>query len=132
MHEVRSFVPRIEPRRATAGHERDEIGESSCETRDVGAMLTFPAWTGLVKDLAFDASGRWLAFAGADSDLPLWDLTLLHEGLAGRGTGLGSAPAQGRPCSRIRTRGLATLVCRAGRRARDDSPGRIRAASPDL
>jgi WD40 repeat protein/tetratricopeptide (TPR) repeat protein len=47
--------------------------------------LTFPAWTGVVKDLAFDASGRWLAFAGADSDVALWDLGRVHDELAAVG-----------------------------------------------
>ena len=57
-------------------------GGSSCKMpRTFEPWFTFPTWTGLVKDLAFDASGRWLAFAGADSEIALWDLTLLHEGL---------------------------------------------------
>ncbi|QEH34977.1 Serine/threonine-protein kinase pkn5 [Aquisphaera giovannonii] len=45
-------------------------------------LLTFPAWTGTVKDLAFDATGRWLAIAGADSDVGLWDLVLVRDELA--------------------------------------------------
>ena len=49
------------------------------------ALLTFPAWTGLVKDIGFDASGRWLAFAGSDSDLCLWDVGMVHDELAALG-----------------------------------------------
>ncbi len=49
------------------------------------ALLAFPAWTGVVKDLGFDASGHWLAFAGADSDIDLWDLEMLHDELAAAG-----------------------------------------------
>jgi eukaryotic-like serine/threonine-protein kinase len=48
-------------------------------------LLTLPAWTGMVKDLAFDATGRWLAIAGADSDVGLWDLGLVHDELAAVG-----------------------------------------------
>ena len=48
-------------------------------------LLTLPPWTGIVKDLAFDASGRWLAIAGADSDVGLWDLGLVREELAALG-----------------------------------------------
>jgi hypothetical protein len=36
----------------------------------------------MVKELAFDATGRWLAIAGADSDVGLWDLELVHSELA--------------------------------------------------
>jgi WD40 repeat protein/serine/threonine protein kinase len=48
-------------------------------------LLTFPPWTGMVKSVAFDSAGRWLAVAGADSDVGLWDLELVHEGLATMG-----------------------------------------------
>jgi WD40 repeat protein len=48
-------------------------------------LLAFPAWVGVVRDLAFDPSGRWLAFAGADSDLSLWDLNAVRDELAGMG-----------------------------------------------
>jgi WD40 repeat protein len=48
-------------------------------------LLTLPPWTGMVKDLAFDATGRWLAIAGADSDVGLWDLELVHDELAALG-----------------------------------------------
>ena len=48
-------------------------------------LLTFPVWTGAVKDLAFDATGRWLAIAGADSEVGLWDLGLVRDELAAVG-----------------------------------------------
>ncbi len=48
-------------------------------------LLTLPTWTGMVKDLAFDATGRWLAMVGADSDVGLWDLGLVREELAAVG-----------------------------------------------
>ena len=49
------------------------------------ALLTFPAWTGVVRDLAFDSTGRWLAFAGGDSDIALWNLAVVHDELAAIG-----------------------------------------------
>jgi hypothetical protein len=51
------------------------------DARTFEPSFTFPTSTGMVRDLAFDASGRWLAFAGADADVALWDLPLLCEGL---------------------------------------------------
>ncbi len=55
------------------------------------AMFTFPEWTGVVKDLAFDASGRWLAYGGADLDVDLWDLTMVFDELAELGLFFGPA-----------------------------------------
>jgi WD40 repeat protein len=49
-------------------------------------LMAFPEWTGMVKDLAFTPSGSHLAFVGADSDIALWKVSELHEGL--RATGL--------------------------------------------
>ncbi len=48
-------------------------------------LLSLPAWTGMVKALTFDCTGRWLAIAGADSDMGLWDLSLVRDGLAAVG-----------------------------------------------
>jgi WD40 repeat protein len=67
---------------ATCGRDRRVVLRDS---RTFEPWLTFPARAGLVKDLTFDASGRWLALGGADSDVALWDLTLLHEGLQAAG-----------------------------------------------
>jgi WD40 repeat protein len=55
------------------------------DARTFEPWFTFPTWTGMVRDIAFDASGRWLAFAGADADVALWDVPLLHEGLKAAG-----------------------------------------------
>ena len=49
------------------------------------ALLDFPAWTGHVRDLGFDGSGRWLAYVGADEDVNLWDLHLVRDELAAIG-----------------------------------------------
>ena len=49
------------------------------------ALLTFPAWTGAVDDLGFDASGRWLALVGSDAEVGIWDLKMLHDELAAVG-----------------------------------------------
>ncbi|MFI5461092.1 MAG: protein kinase [Isosphaerales bacterium] len=67
---------------ATSGIDRRVVLRDALTSE---ALLTFPAETGLVKDVAFDASGRWLALAGADSDVTLWDLTRLHEDLQAAG-----------------------------------------------
>ena len=48
-------------------------------------LLTFPPWTGPLKDMAFDSTGRWLAFAGSDSEIALWDLDRAREELAAVG-----------------------------------------------
>jgi WD40 repeat protein len=48
-------------------------------------LLTFPVWTGTVRDLTFDSRGRRLAIVGTDSDVDLWGLTALYEGLTALG-----------------------------------------------
>jgi serine/threonine protein kinase/WD40 repeat protein len=47
--------------------------------------FTFPEWTGVVKALAFDHSGSILAVVGVDSDVGVWDLKRIHEGLSSLG-----------------------------------------------
>jgi WD40 repeat protein len=74
---------------ATSGTDRRVVLR---DPQSLKPWFTFPTWTGLVKDLAFDASGRWLALAGADSDVALWDLALLHEGLRAAGLAWDQAP----------------------------------------
>ncbi len=49
------------------------------------ALLTFPDWPGPLQDVAFDATGRWIAFAGTDSEVGLWDLGLVRDELAAMG-----------------------------------------------
>jgi WD40 repeat protein len=48
-------------------------------------LLALPEWTAMVKDVAFTLAGRRLAYVGADSDIALWDLTALHQGLEASG-----------------------------------------------
>ena len=74
-------------------------------------LLAFPAWTAMVKDLAFTPSGRWLAYVGADSDVALWDLKLVREGLSEAGLAWDQPPTA-RPRSTVAARGedVPTLV----------------------
>jgi serine/threonine protein kinase/WD40 repeat protein len=49
------------------------------------ALLSFPLWAGTVRDMTFDSEGRRLAVVGTDSDVDLWDLTALRDGLTALG-----------------------------------------------
>ncbi len=84
---------------ATSGRDRRVVVR---DARTFEPWFTFPTWTGLVKDLAFDASDRWLALAGADSEVAIWDLTLLNEGLKA----VGLSWDQSRPAG-VRASGVA-------------------------
>ena len=55
------------------------------DARTFEPWLTFPNSIGMVRDLAFDVSGRRLAFAGAESDVGLWDVGMVHDELASIG-----------------------------------------------
>jgi serine/threonine protein kinase/WD40 repeat protein len=48
-------------------------------------LLAFPTWTGTVRGLTFDSRGRRLAIVGTDSDVDLWDLAALRDGLTAIG-----------------------------------------------
>jgi hypothetical protein len=48
-------------------------------------LFALPPRTGIVKDLKFDATGRWLAMAGSAADVTLWDLNLVHGELTAIG-----------------------------------------------
>jgi WD40 repeat protein len=48
-------------------------------------LLSLPIWAGTVRNLTFDFKGRRLAVVGTDSDVDLWDLAALREGLAALG-----------------------------------------------
>src|SRR5439155_13329279 len=48
-------------------------------------LLGFPMWAGELRDLTFDSKGRRLAIVGTDSDVDLWDLAALRDGLTGVG-----------------------------------------------
>jgi WD40 repeat protein/serine/threonine protein kinase/tetratricopeptide (TPR) repeat protein len=67
---------------ATAGIDRRVVLRDPVTFK---ALLTLPPWTGPLQDVAFDAAGRWIAFAGADSEIGLWDLALLRDELAAVG-----------------------------------------------
>jgi WD40 repeat protein len=67
---------------ATGGHDRRVVLR---DPTTFEPWLTFPPWTASVKDLAFDSSGRWLAFGGADTDVALWDLGAVRDELAAVG-----------------------------------------------
>jgi WD40 repeat protein len=44
-------------------------------------LLAFPLWTGALRELTFDSTGHRLAVVGTDSDVDLWDLAALRDGL---------------------------------------------------
>jgi WD40 repeat protein len=48
-------------------------------------LLAFPLWAGTPRDLTFDSRGRRLAIVGTVSDVDLWDLVALHDGLTAIG-----------------------------------------------
>jgi WD40 repeat protein len=49
------------------------------------ALLYFPDWTRTLRTMAFDCASRRLAVVGTDSDLEVWDLAALSDGLANVG-----------------------------------------------
>jgi WD40 repeat protein/tetratricopeptide (TPR) repeat protein len=67
---------------ATAGKDRRVVLRNPVTLQ---ALLTFPNWTAPLQDVAFDVTGRWIAFAGVDSEIGLWDLGLIREELAAAG-----------------------------------------------
>jgi WD40 repeat protein len=48
-------------------------------------LLGYPLWAGELRDLTFDFKGRRLAIVGTESDVELWDLAALHDGLTAIG-----------------------------------------------
>ena len=48
-------------------------------------LLGFPLWTGTLRDLTFDSTGRRLAIVGTNCDVDLWDLAALSDGLTDLG-----------------------------------------------
>jgi WD40 repeat protein len=44
-------------------------------------LLYFPEWTRTLRDMAFDSASRRLAIVGTDSDLELWNIAALKDGL---------------------------------------------------
>ncbi len=55
------------------------------DAQNFGLLFALPPRTGIVKTLKFDATGQWLAMAGAAADITLWDLKLVHDELAAIG-----------------------------------------------
>jgi serine/threonine protein kinase/WD40 repeat protein len=51
------------------------------EARSFETLLRFPLWDGTLRNLTFDATGRRLAIVGTGSDVDLWDLAALRDGL---------------------------------------------------
>src|SRR5581483_2704233 len=49
------------------------------------ALLTFPVWAGTLRGVTFDCKGRRLAVVGTESDVDLWDIAALRDGLAALG-----------------------------------------------
>jgi WD40 repeat protein len=48
-------------------------------------LLNFPVWTRTLRDMAFDCASRRLAIVGTDSDLELWNIAALEDGLTNVG-----------------------------------------------
>ena len=80
-------------------------------------LLTFPAWPGVIKSIAFDRSGTRLAYAGIDPDVQTWDLGLVHDELSA----VGLAWDQAAPAV-TSTTDLATAGERSGPRSRSSGP----------
>jgi WD40 repeat protein len=57
------------------------------DARTLRPIFAFPARTGAVRALAFDATGTYLAVAGVDSEIAVWDLGLVRDELAAVGLG---------------------------------------------
>jgi WD40 repeat protein len=55
------------------------------DARSLEMLLAFPLWAGTVRDLTFDSQGRRLAVVGTDTDVDLWDLAALYDGLTALG-----------------------------------------------
>jgi serine/threonine protein kinase/WD40 repeat protein len=76
---------------ASGGAERRVVlrDATSLET-----LLRFPLWNGgKLTDLTFDSKGHRLAIVGTASDVDLWDLPALRDGLTALGLGWDSPPA---------------------------------------
>jgi len=99
------------------------------DARSFEPLLAFPLWAGELRDLTFDFKGRRLAVVGTESDVDLWDLAALHEGLSAIGLAWdqparAAAPAPG-PASESEHHQPAIPVIRAPR-----APTAPRAATP--
>jgi WD40 repeat protein len=55
------------------------------DSQSLEPLLTLPKWAGTLRDLTFDRKGRRLAIVGTESDVDLWDVAALRDGLAAIG-----------------------------------------------
>src|SRR5262249_33070103 len=62
---------------ASSSHHRVVLRDAT----SFKALLALPLWAGTLRDLTFDSSGRRLAVVGTGSDVDLWDLAALRDGL---------------------------------------------------
>jgi WD40 repeat protein len=62
------------------------------DAKSFAPLLAFPTWAGELRDLTFDAKGRRLAIVGTDSDVDLWDLDALRDGLTAIGLAWADIP----------------------------------------
>ena len=67
---------------ATAGADHRVVLR---DAQSLEPLLSFPAWAGELRDLTFDHNGRRLAIVGTESDVNLWDLAALRDGLTAIG-----------------------------------------------
>jgi len=67
------------------------------DAQSFAALLSFPVWAGTLRDLTFDATGRRLAVVGTESDVDLWDIAALHDGLTAIGLAWDQPSPQGEP-----------------------------------
>ncbi|MCI0639577.1 MAG: protein kinase [Gemmataceae bacterium] len=52
------------------------------DARSFEPLLSFPVWAGELRCLTFDSKSRRLAVVGTSSDVDLWDLAALYDGLS--------------------------------------------------
>ena len=89
---------------ATGGADRRVVLR---DAKSLETLLRYPLWTGNVRDLTFDRTGRRLIIVGSDCDVDLWDLGAASRGPDGGRSGLGPARGRRRPRIGPDTRGRA-------------------------
>jgi hypothetical protein len=82
-------------------------------------LLYFPDWTRALRDLAFDCVSRRLAVAATDSDLELWNIAALEDGLAKDGLAWNPPAPAGAPARTAPGRPLTSSSS-----GREDGPDR--------
>ena len=88
-------------------------------------LLYFPVWTRTLRDMAFDCASRRLAIVGTDSDLELWNIAALRDGLTDVGLAWDRpTPATDPKDGPAKDRGVASaevVVMRPGETGPDES-----------